>query len=181
MEAALTVLEAEGAAALTIRRIAADVEYTAPIVYQYFASKDALIVELIAHGYELMLAEAKRIAGEERDVDRRFLGVARGYMRFAAEHPHLFAVMNNGIVIAADERQRVTKPTVDLLLELITTWADAHGVVLADPVEAGEIVWGALYGIASLGQLGVIGAERAERLGEQALATILRGWLAGPS
>jgi hypothetical protein len=33
-----------------IRRIATDVEYAAPIAYQYFANKDALVLELVAHG-----------------------------------------------------------------------------------------------------------------------------------
>jgi hypothetical protein len=37
--AALHVLESEGASALTIRRIATDVEYSAPVVYQHFARR----------------------------------------------------------------------------------------------------------------------------------------------
>ena len=50
---------ARRAAALTIRRIAADVEYMAPIVYQHFANRDALVLELVTHGYDLMLAESR--------------------------------------------------------------------------------------------------------------------------
>ncbi|MCG0284828.1 hypothetical protein [Streptomyces sp. PSAA01] len=51
-------------------------------------------------------------------------------------------------------------------------------MVLADPDEACEIIWGTLYGIASLGHLGTIGSERARRLAEQALRAILLGWRA---
>src|SRR5687768_4459235 len=85
LEAALHVLETEGAAALTVRRIAADVEYTAPVVYQHFANKDALVLELITHGYDLMLGGVRRVAGEEPDIDRRMLRVASEYVRFAGE------------------------------------------------------------------------------------------------
>ncbi|MDH6623854.1 AcrR family transcriptional regulator [Streptomyces sp. LBL] len=176
IEAALRVLENEGAAALTIRRIAADVEYTAPVVYQHFANKDALVLQLVAHGYGLMLAELRRVL-EEPDIDRRMLGVASEYVRFAGEHPHLYEAMNSAMV-DADERRRAAEPALDVLKELLTTWSDAHGVDLADRAEACEIVWGTLYGMASLGYLGTIGTEHAQRLAEQALSAILRGWQA---
>ena len=93
IEAALHVLETEGIAALTIRRIATDVEYSAPVVYQHFANKDALVLELVAHGHRLMLAEFRQ-AAEEPVIDRRMTRIASEYVRFAGEHPHLFQVMN---------------------------------------------------------------------------------------
>jgi AcrR family transcriptional regulator len=140
IEAALLVLETEGAAALTIRRIAADVDYTAPIVYQHFANKDALILELVGHGYDLMLTGARRVVAEEADPDRRLLRIAADYMRFAGEHPHLYEAMN-GAVIDAGQRREAARPAIDLLLELLTTWSDAHGAALADRAGACEIIW----------------------------------------
>jgi len=174
IEAALHVLETEGVAALTIRRIATDIEYSAPVVYQHFANKDALVLELVAHGHRLMLAEFRQ-AVEEPDIDRRMMRIASEYVRFAGEHPHLYEVMN-GAVVDADERRRAAEPAIAVLKELLAAWSDAHDVVLADPDEACEIIWGALYGIASLGCLGTVGNERARRLAEQALRAILLGW-----
>ncbi len=171
IEAALHVLETDGVAALTIRRIATDIEYSAPVVYQHFANKDALVLELVAHGHRLMLAEFRRAAGEPV-IDRRMLRIASEYVRFAGEHPHLYQVMN-GAVVDADERRRAAEPAIAVLKDLLAAWSDAHDVVLADPDEACEIIWGALYGIASLGYLG---NERARRLAEQALRAILLGW-----
>jgi AcrR family transcriptional regulator len=180
IEAALHVLQTEGPAALTIRRLAADVEYTAPIVYQHFANKDALVLELVTHGYGLMLAEVRRVVDEEPDIDRRLLRIASEYVRFAGEHPHLYAAMNDPVV-GANERRHATQPAIDLLMELLTTWSEAHGTVLADRADACEIVWGTLYGIASLGYFDTVGTERAQRLAVQALTAILRGWRAeGP-
>ncbi|MFI5842669.1 TetR/AcrR family transcriptional regulator [Catenuloplanes sp. NPDC051500] len=170
IESALYVLESEGAAALTIRRIAAEVEYSAPVVYQHFANKDALVVELVTHGYGLLLASFEKVVGES-DADRRLLLAASAYVRFAREHPHLYEAMN-GSVVDPDGRRRAAEPTIDVLKELLTTWAAAHSVILPDPDEACEIVWGTLYGMASLGYL------RPERA-EQALHAILRGWRAG--
>ncbi|MET7738258.1 TetR/AcrR family transcriptional regulator [Streptomyces sp. NPDC005402] len=174
IQAALHVLETEGVTALTIRRIATDVEYSAPVVYQHFANKDALVLELIAHGHRLMLTAFRQVA-QEPDTDRRMTRIASEYVRFAGEHPHLYQVMNDPVV-DADERRRVVQPAIDVLKELLTTWSAAHGVVLADPDQACEILWGTLYGIASLSYLGNVGNDRARRLAEQALHAILLGW-----
>jgi AcrR family transcriptional regulator len=172
--AALHVLETDGIAALTIRRIATDVEYSAPVVYQHFANKDALLLELVAHGHRLMLTEFRE-AAEEPDADRRMTRIASEYVRFAGEHPHLYRIMNDPVV-DGDERRRVAEPAIDVLEQLLTSWSTVHDVVLADPDQACEILWGTLHGIASLGRLGQIGNDRARRLAEQALRTILLGW-----
>ncbi len=174
IEAALHVLETEGVAALTIRRIATDIEYSAPVVYQHFANKDALVLELVAHGHRLMLTRFRQ-AAEEPVIDRRMMRIASEYVRFAGEHPHLYEVMN-GTVVDADERRRAAEPAIAVLKELLATWSAAHDVVLAEPDEACEIIWGTLYGMASLGYLGTVGRERARRLAEQALHAILLGW-----
>ncbi|MFF1607356.1 TetR/AcrR family transcriptional regulator [Amycolatopsis sp. NPDC058278] len=174
IEAALHVLETDGIAALTIRRIATDVEYSAPVVYQHFANKDALLLELVAHGHRLMLTEVRE-AAEEPDTDRRMTRIASEYVRFAGAHPHLYRVMNDPVV-DGDERRRVAEPAIDVLKELLTSWSTAHDVVLADPDQACEILWGTLHGIASLGHLGQIGNDRARHLAEQALHAILLGW-----
>lgn len=173
-EAALNVLESEGAAALTMRRVASDVDYTAPIVYQHFANKDALVLELVAHGYRLMVAGLERVL-EEPDIDRRMLRVAAEYVRFAGEHLHLYEAMNSAAV-DAEQRRSAAGPALDILLDLLTTWSEAHDVTLTDRAEACEIVWGTLYGMASIGRLDTVGNARAQRLAAEALSAVLRGW-----
>ena len=177
IEAALGVLESEGAPALTIRRIAADVEYTPPVVYQHFASKDALIAELVEHGYGLMHA-ALRPALAEPDIDLRLRQVASGYVRFAGEHPHLFEAMN-GSALPPQERRRAAEPVYQVLLDLLSTWDGTHGARLPSQTDACEILWGTLYGIASIGTHAEVGSERAQWLAQEAVGAILRGWQAG--
>ncbi|GID28207.1 TetR/AcrR family transcriptional regulator [Paractinoplanes brasiliensis] len=174
VEAALHILESEGASALTMRRIAADIEYSAPVVYQHFANKDALVLELVEHGHRLMAASFEQAAGEP-GIDRRMMRIAADYIRFAGEHPHLYQIMN-GTAVDAEARRRAAAPISAVLIELVTAWSQAYDVVLDDFDEACDIIWGTLYGIASLGNLGTVGNERAQRLAQQALRTLLRGW-----
>lgn len=176
VEAALHVLETEGPSALTVRRIANDVEYSAPVVYQHFANKGALMAELVAHGHRLILAGFAHVA-EEPDVERRLTRTASEYVRFAGDHPHLYALMN-GTAVDAEARRHAAEAAIALLRELLTAWSATHAVPLPDLDEACEIIWGTLYGIASLGQLDTVGNERARRLAQQALQALLLGWRA---
>ena len=54
-------------------------------------------------------------------------------------------------------------------------------MVLADLDEACEILWGTVYGMASLGCLGTVGDQRAQRLAGQAVQAVLLGWRTGAS
>lgn len=169
----------EGFAALTMRRVASDMEYAAPIVYQHFANKAALVGELVADGYRRLTEDLRSVPGAV-DPDRRLLDVAVAYVRFAGAHPHLYEAMNGGMV-AVDERRAAAEATYALLRDLLLEWSDRRGVNLEDVTDACEVIWGALYGLASLGYLDSIGNERAQQLAVMALGAILRGWRARAS
>jgi AcrR family transcriptional regulator len=143
------LLETEGAAGVTMRRVAEAMDYTAPVVYQHFANKDDLIGELVRQGYSELVARLEA-AQSGTDPDTRLSAVAAEYLRFAAENEHLFEAMNGD-------------------------WAERHGVEL-DAEEAYEIIWGTLYGIAALGRLGTVGRTHAQHLGVRALELLLNGW-----
>jgi AcrR family transcriptional regulator len=179
LETAVGVLEAEGIPALTMRRVATDLEYTAPVIYQHFAGKDALLQAIVAHGHRAMAAALEPVLGEP-DVDRRMLEAAAAYVRFAGRHAHLYAVMN-GTVVGGEERRALAEPAYVVLRDLLEAWSGRHGVDLGDADEACEIVWGTLHGMAALGALDTVGTERAQRLAVRALDAILRGWRSAPA
>ncbi len=174
VDTALGVLEKDGAAALTMRRIATDMEYTAPIVYQHFANKDALVRELVEHGYRVLVADLEGVQ-VDADPDRRLLGAAEEYVRFAGRHRHLYEAMNSTL-LDSGQRRAAAEPAYVLLWDLLGDWSDNHGVDLREGSDACDIVWGTLYGMASLGYLDTVGNERAQWLASQALRAVLRGW-----
>ena len=46
LEASLDIVKDEGWPSLSMRKIADKIEYTAPIIYEYFSNKDAILQEL---------------------------------------------------------------------------------------------------------------------------------------
>jgi AcrR family transcriptional regulator len=62
LDAALRIVKEEGWQALSMRKIADKIEYTAPIIYEYFSNKEAILLELNRQGYLKLakeLSEAK--------------------------------------------------------------------------------------------------------------------------
>ena len=51
LNAAINLAKSDGWNAVTIRKIAEAIEYTPPIVYEYFKNKDDLIREIIIYGF----------------------------------------------------------------------------------------------------------------------------------
>src|SRR5579863_10462461 len=64
LDAAYDIVKDEGWQALSMRKIAEKIEYTAPIIYEYYTNKDAILLELSKKGFE-MLAETMRTAAEK--------------------------------------------------------------------------------------------------------------------
>jgi AcrR family transcriptional regulator len=172
---ALRILEREGPAALTIRRVATEVEYTAPVVYQHFAGKEALLLALVEVGYQRLHARMSSAADAAETGDARVLATARAYVEFAGDSPHLYQLMHT-TAVDAGERFRAATPVTELTVRLLTEWAAELDVAVADPMETCEVVWGTLHGIANLGLLDTIGPARATHLADRAVRALLLAW-----
>ena len=77
-------LAKEGAAALSLRSVARDLELAPSALYRYFDGRDALLSALIMAAYESLADEAERAADQaQRSGAQRCRALARG----AARHP----------------------------------------------------------------------------------------------
>lgn len=56
LDAALKIVKQDGWQSLSMRKIADEIEYTAPIIYEYFLNKEAILLELTRMGF-LMLTK----------------------------------------------------------------------------------------------------------------------------
>ena len=71
LEAAYKIVKEEGWQALSMRKIADEIEYTAPIIYEYFSNKEAILAELNKKGYHYLTKEMEEAAKQhELPVDQ---------------------------------------------------------------------------------------------------------------
>lgn len=86
------ILVSEGHAALTMRRLADEIEYTPGALYVHFADKETL-VRAICHTDFLAFAKNFSIAMKVGDAIERLRQLARSYARFALEHPAQYRIL----------------------------------------------------------------------------------------
>src|SRR4028118_2384992 len=85
LQAARKIAIQEGWQAVTIRKIADEIEYTPPIVYEYFANKEAVFYELAMEGFKIL--RTKLEAQANADPSQRLIGYALLHWQFANEQP----------------------------------------------------------------------------------------------
>jgi AcrR family transcriptional regulator len=80
---------------LSLRAIARSMGMTAPALYRYYDSRDALLEALLVDAYHSLTEElqAARDAEPEGDVGRRLLAASLAYRAWALAHPHEFALV----------------------------------------------------------------------------------------
>jgi len=90
-EAARRLLEQEGAPALSVRRLAAEVGTSYQLVYTLFGGKQGVLNALFQHGFASLAARCRAASSASALADVPTLGLV--YRDFALEHPRLYALM----------------------------------------------------------------------------------------
>ena len=177
LAAALAIAERESWSAVTIRKIADEIDYTSPIIYQHFDNKEAALQALIEQGFTHLEASMRRALTED-DPETRVLTLGRAYLHFARDHRRLYELMHGlgGVALEPSERTAAAGGVITLSNDTIQTWAQSRGAPLDDLYAASETAWGVLHGMTTLGMLPDIGFERAEQLAVEALRALLRHW-----
>ncbi len=104
----------EGAAALSLRSVARDLELAPSALYRYFDGRDALLSALIMAAYESLAAEAELAADRapHRDAGdaERWLEVPRAMRRWALAHPHEWGLIFGTPVPGYEAPQDTVEP-----------------------------------------------------------------------
>ena len=84
-----------GAAALSLRAIARELNITAPAIYNYYPDRDALVTALIIDAYT-SFGDAQMIAGDSipaADVEGRLRATGRAYRQWALDYPQRYQLI----------------------------------------------------------------------------------------
>jgi AcrR family transcriptional regulator len=92
LDAARKLCFADGAAAVTARRIAAEVGCTAPALYRHYRGVDDVLHALRMEGHRL-LGDALVSPAPDLPSDRRLVAMQECYFRFGMNNPRYFGLM----------------------------------------------------------------------------------------
>ncbi|MFJ4165177.1 TetR/AcrR family transcriptional regulator [Microbacterium sp. NPDC089698] len=165
VDAARRVAEEEGWPAVTVRRLAAEIGYSQPILYRSFpGGRDEIVEQIVVAGFAEMAVELSVPIG----AGDRLAHVVRAYLAFARAHPALYEAMfeaRTRIVFAAAETPEPLREAFGSFLDAVATGRrDEQAAVVR-----AELLWSMLHGAARLSA-----SERLDPALEQArLDTIL--------
>jgi AcrR family transcriptional regulator len=166
---------------VTIRKIAELIEYSPPLIYEYFDSKEDLLLELVRMGYEKQLeaVEAAREASSD-SPEKALLAMAHAWCRFAFDSPDLYQVMYGlgGVSFPVTELRNEGEKIGEAMAGVLRDMLAKNGKEAEDIWEKVTLAWGTLHGLVALSMAGRIacGGEEAERLVGRAMRDYLAAW-----
>jgi AcrR family transcriptional regulator len=140
--------EAEGWAAVTMRRIAGEVGVTQPVLYSAFDGRQALVDAVALQGFA-------DIAAALEAVDASPMARMRAYLDFAAAHPRTYEAMfslPSGLAFATDD---TPEPLRQAFSAVSDAFPDADGT-------RAEVAWSTLHGLATLQAGGRLRPDQAD-------------------
>jgi AcrR family transcriptional regulator len=119
LDAALQIVKEEGWQALSMRKIADVIEYTAPIIYEYFSNKDAILLELTRRGYLILAKDLEEAKSKHRLPAKQLEAMWLAYWNFAFANKELYQGMF-GVTTNCSCDMVNTLPEADLPWDLFT-------------------------------------------------------------
>lgn len=88
-------IAANGAASLSLRAIARELNVTAPAIYNYYSRRDDLVTALIVDSYNSLAdaLQSARDAAPETDYAAQLMGTLIAYRAWALEHPEEYSLI----------------------------------------------------------------------------------------
>jgi AcrR family transcriptional regulator len=148
--AAGRILAGEGAAQLTMRRLAGEVGATTSAIYALFGSKQEVVRAMYREGFEHLTRLEAEV--DQADPVARIRALAYAYRRAALDRPHLYQVMFACPVpdfIPDDEDMAIGQGSLFILRDAVAD-AVAAQAIRGDVDTITVAMWALVHGLASL-------------------------------
>ena len=154
LEAARDLFVREGFEAVTMRRIAEAIDYSATALYKHFQDKEALITALLEEDFEALLEAFKRHEAIADPVER-LMRHFDAYVAFALAHPDHYRLMFMTPKAGSTCGGGAPAHAYGYILETVAACIEAGAFrpELAQADAIAQTLWGSLHGVISLEML----------------------------
>ena len=132
---------------VTIASIVAEAGCTPPSLYHYWSSRDALLREAGARGWQQFRDQQAHGAAAVSDPIDRLRGRGRAYVDFALQRPRLFQILF--LTAHAEVASEPGEGFTDLVKE-VNDAISQNLLADGDPVTTALTLWSAAHGVAAL-------------------------------
>lgn len=179
LDAAESILEHEGLAALSLRRLADDAQTTTRAVYSVFGGKDGLTVALARRAFEILGSLLEELPSTADPASDLIEAGVRVFRRFACGHPALFRLAVQQ-TLAPSELTRQARPTANAAFDQLKARVarlDHADLLGGRTVPAATAEFHALCeGLAAIELRGMLASQDAEQTWREALSALVVGF-----
>jgi AcrR family transcriptional regulator len=94
LDTAREIAAMEGWSAVTIRRVAEKIEYSPPVIYEHFSSKEQIVVELFRRGFRELLEQMRAARDTHADPEEALRAIGQVFWSFSVAHPEMHLGMH---------------------------------------------------------------------------------------
>jgi AcrR family transcriptional regulator len=87
------MVKEEGWQSLSIRKIADAIEYSVPVIYDHFTSKEAIMWEFAKEGFQLLAKKVHKAKDKSNDPVEQLKAIADAYWNFACRNKEHYQLM----------------------------------------------------------------------------------------
>lgn len=175
LDAALQIVKQDGWQALSMRKIADVIEYTAPVIYEYFSNKDAILLELTRKGYLILSKDLVEAKAEHKLPAEQLEAMWLAYWNFAFANKELYQVMF-GVSTSCSCEQIKGLPEADLPWDHFT---EVIGELMHITDMDSKIIctkyytfWSIVHGLVSIN---ILGRDSSDDINKQVLKDAITG------
>jgi AcrR family transcriptional regulator len=162
---AARLLDEEGVAALSVRRLSTEADVSARAVYSLFGDMRGLLAALFRTGAQTMVRRHEEVP-RQQDPVAEILPLALAYRRAALEQRELYGLMFERAAPAFQpDQQDITYAmrSLERVVDAVARAVALHGLE-DDPLSVATGLWGVVHGLASLELHGFLGDPQAAQL-----------------
>lgn len=152
LNAAIEISRKDGWPALSMRKIADKINYTAPVIYEYFANKEALLDELAAMGFRKLSYAMKEAAQSKDTPEDKITAMWKAYWDFAFAEKEFYSLMYGVQVNCCqfDHKGAKFELPAELVWDVLETFPWAKGKNEEDICKIYYTYWSVVHGLVSI-------------------------------
>ena len=120
LKAAREIVKEEGWQGLSMRKIADKIEYTAPIIYEYFSNKEAILQELTCKGFGILTKDLEAAKAGSSEPAEQLESMWLAYWNFALKNKEMYQLMYGVEMTCCAQRNTDTDAPYTLITKVIS-------------------------------------------------------------
>jgi len=165
LDAAYKIVKEEGWQALSMRKIADEIEYTAPIIYEYFSNKEAILAELNKKGYLYLAKEMEEAKNKHALPADQLEAMWMAYWNFAFKKKELYQLMFGvSMNCCTGQKTPEAEAPAKLVNDVIRQLINGKDLSETDVCRKYYTFWSVIHGLVSINLVNKGGSDEINRL-----------------